>query len=73
MSDIISRLMTITVPTGHPWISGIKIKEETDTDMLRSILAQLEFIHVVQAYHSQGYVEKSTKSILLFDCGYYIK
>ncbi|XP_065887166.1 uncharacterized protein [Dysidea avara] len=52
--DAIERLRLKTVPTGynvHTWIQG---KDETQVDKLRSILAQLEYKHQIDMWHSKG-------------------
>ena len=38
----------------HHHFIGTKVEEESDVDMLRSILAQLEFQHVVRNYDKSG-------------------
>ena len=38
----------------HFHFAGTKLEEESEVDMLRSILAQLEFRHIVRQYDEHG-------------------
>jgi hypothetical protein len=53
-NDIISRLRPRTVPPGYAYNSWKPGKEETQVEMFRSVLAQLEFTYIVQKYDASG-------------------
>ena len=64
-SDVIARLRPQTVPSGYAfssWKPGMPFKKscnlagekDTEVNMLRSILAQMEFCHIVRQYDDAG-------------------
>ncbi|XP_064389547.1 uncharacterized protein LOC135337544 isoform X2 [Halichondria panicea] len=57
MEDIVSRLRCRTVPSGYPihsWRTLSDGESESLDDKLRSILAQMEFTHVVRSWDQKG-------------------